>query len=128
MSSELTILAVYALFTIVLILVQVMAATGQVGAETLVHPREDMPKLTGLAGRLDRAQANSIVALALFAPAVLILQTKAAFTPTTLLAAQVFLIARVVYAIVYATGTPWVRTISWIVAFFATAWLYLAGL
>jgi uncharacterized MAPEG superfamily protein len=40
----------------------------------------------------------------------------------------VFLIARVVYAIVYATGTPWVRTISWIVAFFATAWLYLAGL
>lgn len=128
MSSELTILAVYALFTILLILVQVMAATGQVGVEMLVHPRDNMPKLTGLAGRLDRAQANSVVALALFAPAVLILQAKAGFTPATLIAAQVFLVARVVYAVFYAAGTPWVRTLSWLVAFFATAWLYIASL
>lgn len=128
MSSEITILAVYALFTILLILVQVTAATGQVGVEMLVHPRENMPRLTGLAGRLDRAQANSVVALALFAPAVLILQAKAGFTPATLAAAQVFLVARVVYAIFYAAGTPWVRTLSWLVGFFATAWLYIASL
>lgn len=128
MSSELTILAVYALFTILLILVQVMAATGQVGINMLVHPRDDMPKLTGLAGRLDRAQMNSIVAIALFAPAVFLLQAKGAFTSATLLYAQVFLVARVLYAIFYATGTPWVRTISWVVAFLATALLYIAAL
>jgi uncharacterized MAPEG superfamily protein len=128
MSSEITILAVYALFTILLILVQVTAATGQVGIEMLVHPRDNMPKLTGLAGRLDRAQANSVVALALFAPAVLLLQARAGFTPATLFAAQVFLVARVVYAFFYAAGTPWVRTLSWLVAFFATAWLYIAAL
>jgi uncharacterized MAPEG superfamily protein len=128
MSSELTILAVYSLFTILLILVQVLAAQNQVGIEMLVHPREDMPRLTGLAGRLDRAQMNSIVALALFAPAVLTLQAKAAFTPATLVAAQVFLVARILYAIFYASGTPWVRTLSWVVAFLATAWLWIATL
>ncbi len=128
MSSELSILALYALFTVVLILVQVLAATAQVGLAALARPREDMPKLTGLAGRLDRAQMNSIVAMALFAPAVLTLAAKSAFTPGSLLAAQIFLVARILYALVYATGTPWIRTAAWIVAFLATGWLYLLAL
>lgn len=128
MSSELSILALYALFTMVLILVQVLAAAGQVGLRVLVGTREEMPKLTGFAGRLDRAQLNSILALALFAPAVLLLQAKGGFTPGTLLAAQVFLLARIVYAVVYATGTPWARTLIWTLGFLCTGWLYLAAL
>lgn len=125
MSSELTILAFYGLWIVVVILLQVLAAAGQVGLVELARSREDMPKLTGVAGRLDRAQNNSIVAMALFAPAVLLVHLQDAATPATLLAAQLFLIARIVYVVVYTTGTPWIRTGSWVLGFLSTVYLYL---
>ena len=112
MGSELGILGLYGLVVIITILAQVGAAQAQVGLEMLVKPRDDMPKLTGIAGRLERAQLNSIVAMALFAPAVLILQMKGLATPGTLLTAQVFLIARIAYVPIYAAGVPWVRTLQ----------------
>ena len=127
MGSELGILGLYGLVVIATILIQVMAAQAQVGLEMLVKPRDDMPKLTGVAGRMERAQLNSIVAMALFAPAVLILADKGLATSTTLLAAQVFLIARILYVPIYAAGLPWVRTLVWLAGFLATAWLYFAG-
>jgi uncharacterized MAPEG superfamily protein len=128
MSSEHSILALYGLFVIVVIVVQVLAAMGQVGLGTLANPRDDMPKLTGVAGRLERAHMNSVVAMALFAPAILLLSATGGFTAYTLLAAQVFLIARVLYVIVYAMGTPWLRTLIWACGFLATAYLYLLAL
>ena len=65
--------------------------------------------------------------MALFAPAVLILQAKGLATPGTLLTAQVFLIARIAYVPAYAAGLPWVRSLIWVVGFLATAWLYISG-
>lgn len=125
MGSLTSILALYGLLVLVTILVQVLAASAQVGLSTLARNRgEDMPPLTGLAGRLDRAQLNSVVALALFAPPVLILATSET-TVSGILPAQIFLLARLVYVVVYALGIPWVRTLSWLVAFAMIAWLYL---
>ncbi len=128
MSNELSILALYGLLVVVIILVQVLAAAGQVGLGELAKPRDDMPKLTGAAGRLDRAQMNSVIALAMFAPAVLLLNAQGGFTSGTLLCAQVFLIARVLYVILYVMGTPWLRTASWVVGFLVTAWFYLLAI
>ncbi|GHF38089.1 MAPEG family protein [Seohaeicola zhoushanensis] len=128
MSSELSILALYGLVVIVTILIQVLAAAGQVGLVPLAGNREGMDQLPGMAGRLDRAQHNSVIALALFAPAVLILQAKGGFSASTLLAAQVFLLARIAYVVVYAAGVPWVRTLVWVVAFLATLYLYIAAM
>ena len=128
MGTELGILGLYGLVVIITILIQILAAQAQVGLEVLVQPRDDMPKLTGIAGRLDRAQLNSIVAMALFAPAVLILQAKGLTTSGTLLTAQVFLVARIAYVPVYVAGMPWVRTLIWLVGFVATAWLYISGI
>ena len=128
MGTELGILGLYGLVVIITILIQILAAQAQVGLEVLVQPRDDMPKLTGVAGRLDRAQLNSIVAMALFAPAVLILQAKGLTTSGTLLTAQVFLVARIAYVPVYVAGMPWVRTLIWLVGFVATAWLYISGI
>lgn len=127
MSSELSILALYGLVVIVTILLQVLAAAGQVGLVPLAGNRAGLT-LDGAAGRLDRTQHNSVIALALFAPAVLILQAKGGFTPTTLLAAQVFLVARIAYVVVYAAGIPWVRTLVWLAAFLANLFLYFAAL
>jgi len=128
MSSEISILALYGLIVMITILAQVLAASGQVGLSMLAKAREDMPPLIGVAGRLDRAQINSIFALALFAPAVLALHAQGGSNPSTLLAAQIFLFARVLYTLFYAVGTPWLRTGAWIVAFLSTGYLYVMAL
>lgn len=128
MSNELSILALYGFLVLVTLVLHVLATMSQVGLSMLANPREDMPTLTGLAGRLERALKNSVVAMALFAPAVLILQANGGLTSNTLLAAQVFLVARLAYVAVYAAGTPWLRTVIWTFGFLATGYLYLVAL
>jgi uncharacterized MAPEG superfamily protein len=125
MSDLLTILALYGLLVVVTILAQVLAALPQVGLVTLARNRDDMPELTGLAGRMLRAVDNSVVAMALFAPAVLILTHQGEVAASALLAAQIFLLARLAYVVVFAVGIPWARTGVWTLGFLATLWLYL---
>ena len=128
MSSELTILALYGLLVIVILLVQVLLAMGQFGLPYLATPRDEGRELTGTAARCKRSLDNSIVAMALFAPAILILQAQGGFTANTLLAAQAFLVARIAYPVIYMAGTPWLRTGVWMIGFLATAYLYLMAL
>ena len=128
MGSELGCLGLYGLLVILTILVQAEAGRLQLGLVALLKPRDDTPNLTGVAGRLERAQLNSIVAMALFAPAVLILAHQGISTPTTLIAAQAFLVVRVLYVPLYAFGLPGIRTLVWFAGVLATVWLYLAGL
>ena len=127
-SSELSILSLYGLLVLLTLVLQVLPAMAQVGLPKLAGPRDDMPRLTGMAGRLSRCLDNSVVALALFAPAVLSLVLQEATTATTLLACQVFLVARLLYVPIYAAGIPWLRTLVWAVGFVMTAWLYLIAL
>lgn len=128
MSNELTILAYAGLWTMLTILFQVLAAMGQVGLVPLAGDREGLPPLIGLAGRLNRAQSNSVFALAMFAPAILLVQAQGASSASTLMAAQIFLIARIVYVALYATGAPWIRTLVWMCGFLATGYLYLMAI
>ena len=78
--------------------------------------------------RLDRALANSTTAMVLFAPAVLILGQLGAFSAATLTAAQVFLVARVLYVPAYALGLTGIRSAIWLAGFAATIVLYLIAL
>lgn len=128
MGSEIGILGLYGLVVIITILVQASVAQGQVGQLALLKPRDDMPRLTGVAGRMDRAQMNSVVALALFAPAVLMLAQNGLATTSTLRAAQAFLIARVLYVPFYAFGVIGVRSLAWAVGMLATIWIYIVAL
>lgn len=127
MSSELSILALYGLLTVVVMLVHVLSAAGQVGLGYLATPRDEKRELAGISGRAERCLNNSIVAMALFAPAVLILAVQDAATGKTLLAAQAFLAARALYTVLYYAGLPWLRTGAWLIGFLATAYLYLAA-
>ncbi|MDF0602301.1 MAPEG family protein [Psychromarinibacter sp. C21-152] len=128
MGSELTVLALYGLLVLVTLLIQVLLALPNVGLSYLASPRDDGNRLSGVAGRAQRCLENSVTAMALFAPAVLILAAQDGFTANSLLAAQAFLIARLVYVPVYLAGIPWLRTLIWLVGFLATAWLYLMAL
>jgi len=128
MSSELSILALYGLVLCLLVLLKVSGATVQLGMGYLISARDEKRELRGITARLDRALTNSVTAMALFAPAVLILGQIGAFDHTTLAAAQVFLIARILYVPSYALGLTGVRTAIWMAGFAATVILYIVAL
>ncbi|SLN59276.1 MAPEG family protein [Roseivivax jejudonensis] len=132
LEDPLSLLCLYGLWVIVTMVAQVLAAAAQVGLVTLSYPRDNMPPLTGVAGRLERALRNSVVALALVAPPVLVLALRApeglAPAGAVTLAMQVFLVSRILFVPVYAAGIPFLRTLIWAAGFIATLWLYLQAL
>ncbi len=128
MGSLTGILAIYGLVVLLTILAQVLAAAQRLGITTLAGNREGLAQLDGAAGRLDRAQLNSVITLALAAPAFLIHIIQGSSGGGVLLAAQIFLLARVAYVVVYAIGIPWVRTVSWLTGYAMVFWLYLMAL
>lgn len=117
-------LAIYGLTVIVVILLQVLAAVQQVGLSTLAGNREELV-LTGLAGRMERAANNSLLALALVAPAVLITHLSDAVDNLADQLMLTFLLSRVAYVALYALGIAWFRTAAWTIAFVCTALLYV---
>ncbi|MCP5086225.1 MAG: MAPEG family protein [Rhodobacteraceae bacterium] len=128
MSSELSILALYGLLTMVIIAVQASIGVLKFGIPYSLTARDENRQVTGPSARFGRCADNSVVALALFAPAILILHVQSGFTANTLLAAQAFLITRLIYAPLYWFGIPALRTAIWAVGFLATAWLYLMAI
>ena len=76
MTPELTYLVWSAVLTFVLVLIAVSGGTLEVGLVKLAGNREDMPELTGWAGRAQRAHRNMLENLILFA--ILVLVAKAA--------------------------------------------------
>lgn len=125
MSSELGLLALYGLFVIAVILLQVLMAIPQLGLPYLMGNRAEGRSTEGAAARIDNAQANCIQGLALIVPAVLIVTQMGLGSAATVLAMQIFLLARIVYVVVYTLGVPVLRTLAWTVALLANIWLYL---
>ena len=128
LTDELSLLALYGLYVAITLVLQATGAMQQLGMGYLLSSRDEQHTPTGIAARLERALWNSVSAMALFAPAILILHARDAFSDATLLAAQVFLIARVVYVPTYAFGIIGVRSLAWAAGFFATIILYFLAL
>jgi uncharacterized MAPEG superfamily protein len=78
--------------------------------------RERMPELTPLAGRAQRAAANSLENLVFFAALALVAQAAGLVNDRVLLGAQVFLWARIAFLAVYLVGVPYLRTAIWAVS------------
>ena len=116
MKPELTILVWAVALAFVQVLIAVEGARQQVGLMALVGNRERFPELTGWAGRADRAQRNMVHNLVLFAALVLAAVAAGRTDNLTLVGAQLFLWARVAYAIVYLIGLQWLRTGVWAVS------------
>jgi uncharacterized MAPEG superfamily protein len=117
MTTELTLLV----WTIVLAIVYIMAfdvvRTRQYGAQWNMGARDaDMPPLSPFADRLGRAQANLFETLPLFIAAVLIAHVAAVHTRWTVLGAELYFWARVIYLPLYAFGVPVVRSLVWLVS------------
>ena len=116
MKPELMLLVWSVVLTFAQALVAVTGATLQVGLPALAGNRENLPPITGWAGRAQRAHSNMLENLVLFAALVLVAVAAGKTNAMTLLGAQLFFWARVVYAGVYIAGVPWLRTGVWSVA------------
>lgn len=116
MTRELSLLVWSVVLTFVQMLVAVSGATLQVGLPRLAGNRDDMPELTGWAGRAQRAHHNMLENIVLFAVLVLVAQVAGRTNATTVLGAQLFFWGRLAYAVIYLAGIPWLRTAAWAVS------------
>ena len=97
-------------------LVAVSGATLQVGLPSLAGNRDNMPALTGWAGRARRAHRNMLENIVLFAALVLVAHAAGISNAMTLLGAQLFFWGRLAHAVIYVAGIPWLRTAAWAVS------------
>jgi uncharacterized MAPEG superfamily protein len=102
--------------TFVQMLVAATGATLQVGLPMLAGNRDAVPAFGGWVGRAQRAHRNMLESLVLFAALVLIAVVTNKTNSATLLGAQLFFWARLVYAFIYIAGIPWLRTAVWFVS------------
>ncbi len=126
MTTELTMLC----WSVVLGLVQVaIAATGstlQHGLAWAAGPRDNTTPLTGIAARFDRACANFLATFPFFIAVVLLDYLLGRHSHITVLGAQLYFWARLVYVPVYAAGVPYLRTLIWLVSMIGIVMLLAA--
>ena len=112
MIPELQLVLFYALSVILMLIVQSYLATQQHGIKILAERREHIT-LTGIAGRSDRAVKNSIVSLVFVLPAVMAFALSGQSSTETVIALQIFLVARILYFVAYLFSITWVRSCLW---------------
>ena len=81
----------------------------------IVGNRDNLPEMSVVAGRLDRAKNNMLEALPIFLALALLALVKGGDTSEVAHAALIFLIARVVYVLAYVSGVPMLRSFVWLV-------------
>lgn len=77
--------------------------------------RDNLPEMSVVAGRLDRAKNNMLEALPIFLALALLALIKGGAQTEVAHAALIFLIARVVYVPAYVSGIPILRSLVWLV-------------
>ncbi len=116
MTIELTMLA----WAVVLGLIHAVATgqftTFQHGLAYGISPRDEKKPLTGVGARVERAFANYMQTFPFFAAAVLLAQAAGRHGWMTVVGAQLYFWARLIYVPLYAAGVPVVRTLAFLVS------------
>jgi uncharacterized MAPEG superfamily protein len=120
MTTDLTMLAWAAGFTAILWIPYIVARIQTYGsARTLAYTAEREP-LPVWAERAKKAHYNAVENLAPFAALVLVAQAAGVANSTTAMASVVYFWARVAHYLLYITGIPYVRTLT-----FTIGWIVL---
>lgn len=120
MSIELMTLVLCALLCLALPLFYSSIYAQQVGFKTVAGNRDGAPAPSGIAGRGQRAHRNLIENLVPYAAVILVAHLHGVSNSYTVVAALVFLAARVIHALGYIGGVTGVRTLAWNVGVVAT--------
>jgi uncharacterized MAPEG superfamily protein len=110
MTADLTLLVFAVVMTFAQMLVAGMGANNQAGLGTMAGNRERLPEILGWPGRAARAHRNMMENLPLFAALVLIAHVAGRTNATSILGEHIFVWSRLVYAVVYTAGVPWLRS------------------
>ena len=102
-------------------LVQIVwaAAAGSGGERSLawlMGPRDEAKPVSVVAGRLNRALANFLETFPLFAAALLACDFAGKFGPLTHWGAVLYVVGRLLFVPIYASGLSVVRTLVWAVS------------
>jgi uncharacterized MAPEG superfamily protein len=117
MTIELTMLVWALVLAFVQILLFDFARTSQYGLKWNTGPRdENMPALSPVAARLQRAQHNLYETLPLFIGGVLVAHIAGRENELTAIGSQVYFWGRVVYVPLYAFGIRQIRSLVWLVS------------
>src|SRR3569623_1318923 len=115
MKPELTYLVYVCLLTVLLWLPYVLDRILKWGLlDAVGYPAHPKP-VSAWAVRLKAAHANAVEKLVVFAPLVLVANAAGVSNSATATAAIVYFCARLVHAIAFALGIPWVRTLAFTV-------------
>lgn len=128
MTPELTVLVLAALLQMAQMVLYSVLGNLQAGSRAALSPRDEPVRLTGAAGRAQRAMNNHFEGLMLFTIAVLAVTLAGKSSGFTAACASVYLIARILYVPAYLQGlSPW-RSLIWAAGWLATLGLLLAAL
>lgn len=117
MRPELTVLALSCFVLMAHVMCAIRIKTQQYGTQWNMGARdEDLPPLNPVAGRLARAQANFLETYPVAIVGLLGVVLAGKANDATMIAAWVWLGARLVYLPLYWAGIPKVRTLVWGVA------------
>lgn len=128
MTIELWALVWSGLLLLVLILASAVGNVNAMGQEWGIGNREVPAKGEGWAGRARRAYLNLMENLVVFGAAVIPAHIAGTHTGLTVLGAQIFLIARIIHAVVYLGGWTFlaIRTLAYFAGVIGTALIYYA--
>jgi uncharacterized MAPEG superfamily protein len=116
MTTELTMLCWSVVLGLLQIAIAATGATVQRGATWAAGARDNSPPLTGVIARLDRASSNFLETFPFFIAVVLAAHVLGRHSQMTVLGAELYFWARVVYVPIYASGVSYVRTLIWTVS------------
>lgn len=117
MTSELMSLVWVSALTAILWIPYTLNTIAVRGLMDAVGYTADPKPLAGWAEKLKCAHYNAVENLAVFAAVVLIANAAGVSNETTVLAANVYLWARVVHVLAYTFAIPWVRTLAFVAGF-----------
>jgi uncharacterized MAPEG superfamily protein len=128
MTIELWAVAWTGLLLLVLILLSAVGNVQAMGNEWGIGNREVPAKGEGWAGRAKRAYMNLMENLVVFAAAVVPAHIAGVHTSLTVLGAQLFLIGRIVHAVVYLGGWTFLalRTLAYFAGVAGTIMIFIA--
>ena len=124
MPTELYILLVYCLCVILMLVTQSALSVKEHGLRPLIGSRDGL-EYTGVANRSIRALSNTLISLVLIIPPVITLTLLSVSAPTTIFVLQIFVVARVLYFIVYLLGVSWIRSCLWWTGLLCIVYLYV---
>ncbi len=128
MRFELAMLAAACLLCLLQIVIASHAASLQRGYRWTASSRDaEVPALTGVAGRLERALRNFLETFPVFVAAVFLVHVLGRESAVSEWGAGLYVSARLVYLLLYAAGVPLIRSLIWNVAFVGIILLLIAA-